>query len=151
MKNLRVARLTVGSLVLAGLSRGTPSAFGWQGQLVPGSQTSTRQEAQKDLARLERNRFSDRPHASHPANGIGRKVAAASASRTVSASGEVFFTSSFADHVTEGDVTGGEDPVVRQAAVADHDCRACPVEYLNCFLARPYPVQFPLARADDSQ
>jgi membrane carboxypeptidase/penicillin-binding protein len=30
---------------------------------------------------------------------------------------EVFTTSSFADHVTEGDITAGEDPVVRQAAI----------------------------------
>lgn len=49
---------------------------------------------------------------------IGHMVVVASPSRTASASGEVFFTNSFADHVTEGDITGGEDPVVRQAAVA---------------------------------
>src|SRR5467141_4501718 len=30
---------------------------------------------------------------------------------------ERFSTSSFAEHITEGDVTGGEDPVVRQAAL----------------------------------
>jgi penicillin-binding protein 2 len=118
MKNLRVAKLTVGSLVLAGLSLGIPSAFGWQASLVQRSQTSTRHETQKDLARLERTRLSDSPQASRPAKRIGHKVAVASASRTVSASGEVFLTSSFANHVAEGDVTGGEDPVVRQAAVA---------------------------------
>jgi hypothetical protein len=44
MKNLRVAKLTVGSLVLAGLSLDIPNAFGWQALLVPRSQTSTRQE-----------------------------------------------------------------------------------------------------------
>jgi penicillin-binding protein 2 len=118
MKNLRVAKFTVGSLVLAGLSLDIPSAFGWQASLVPRSQTSTRREIQKDLGRLERIRVSDSPQASRPAKGIGHNLAVASASRTVSASGEVFFTSSFANHVTEGDVTGGEDPVVRQAAVA---------------------------------
>src|ERR1700747_2989699 len=30
---------------------------------------------------------------------------------------ERFYTSSFAEDITEGDVTGGEDPVVRQAAI----------------------------------
>jgi penicillin-binding protein 2 len=118
MKNLRVAKLTVGALVLVGLSLNIPSALGWQASLVPRSQTSARQETQKDLARLERTRLSNSPQASRPAKGSGHKVAVVSASRTVSASGEVFFTSSFANHVTEGDVAGGEDPVVRQAAVA---------------------------------
>jgi cell division protein FtsI/penicillin-binding protein 2 len=35
----------------------------------------------------------------------------------VAAAPEVFSTSSFADHTTEGDITGGEDPVVRKAAI----------------------------------
>jgi penicillin-binding protein 2 len=108
MKNLRVAKLAVTSLVLAGLSPAVPSAFGWQAQLLLQPQHA---------ARPERSRVSDRPQAPRASNGISPKVAAASA-RTVSPSGEVFYTSSFADHITEGDVTSGEDPVVRQAAVA---------------------------------
>jgi cell division protein FtsI/penicillin-binding protein 2 len=36
---------------------------------------------------------------------------------TVSPSGEVFYTNSFAEHITDGDIVGGEDPVVRQAAI----------------------------------
>jgi penicillin-binding protein 2 len=117
MKNLRIA--TVAALiVLAGVTLAIPSAFGWQGQLASRSKTSERQEQQKDLARMERSRVSDRTQANRTAIGTGHKVTAASASRTVSASGEVFYTSSFADHITEGDVAGGEDLVVRQAAVA---------------------------------
>jgi cell division protein FtsI/penicillin-binding protein 2 len=118
MKSLRVAKLAVTSLVLAGLNLAIPSAFGWQERLVTRSQTSARQEQQKDLARLERSSASDRPQVSRTMHGIGPKVTGASVSRTVSASGEVFYTSSFADHITEGDVSDGEDLLVRQAAVA---------------------------------
>jgi penicillin-binding protein 2 len=118
MKDLRIAKLTVGLLVLAGLSLDIPNAFGWQAALLARPRISSRQETQKDLSRLERIRVSDSPKTSRPAKSIGHNVLAVSAGRTVSTSGEVFFTNSFADHVTEDDVTGGEDPVVRQAAVA---------------------------------
>jgi penicillin-binding protein 2 len=117
MKNLRVAKLAATSLVLAGLSFGVPSAFGWQGQLLSGSQPSARQEQQRHLTRLDRSRASDRSKLSQAASRPGAKLTAARSTRTVSASGEIFYTSSFADHITEGDVTAGEDPVVRQAAI----------------------------------
>lgn len=85
--------MTVTSLVLAGLNLGISTAFG-QGPLVAGS---------------------DRSQGAPAANEV--KVTAASYARTVLPSGEVFYTSSFADHVDDGDVTAGEDPVVRQAAL----------------------------------
>jgi penicillin-binding protein 2 len=116
MKSLRVAKLAVSCLVLAGLNLAIPNAFGWQERLVTRSQTSARQEQHKNLARLERSRASDRQQVSRTMHCIGPKVTATS--RTASASGEVFYTSSFADHITEGDVSDGEDLVVRQAAVA---------------------------------
>jgi penicillin-binding protein 2 len=123
MKNLRIAKsaatlIVMAGVNLAGLNATIPSAFAWQTQLVLPSHTSERQELQNNVARLERSRLSERPKPSRTANRINSRLAATSASRTVSASGEVFYTSSFADHITEGDVTGGEDPVVRQAAVA---------------------------------
>jgi beta-lactamase class D len=123
MKNLRIAKsaatlIVLAGVNLAGMNLATPNAFGWQGQLVLPSHTSERREQQNNPARPERSRLSERPRASRAANGIGSKVVATSVSRTVSASGEVFYTSSFADHIAEGDATGGEDPMVRQAAVA---------------------------------
>jgi len=115
MKNLRSATVAASLIVLAGLSLAIPSAFGWQGLLTTRSQASARQE-QKDLARLERSRAANRGQAIRSANGSSPRPAA-SISRTVSRSGEVFYTNSFADHTTEGDVTTGEDLVVRQAAI----------------------------------
>src|SRR5271165_2283023 len=92
MKNLRIAKLAV-TLVLAGLNFCIPASA--QG---PG-----------------RRGASDRPKPSQAAN--GPKVMNASSAITVSPSGEVFYTSSFADHTADGDVTAGEDPVVRNAAL----------------------------------
>src|SRR5271168_2175488 len=92
MKNLRIAKLAV-TLFLAGLNFCIPASA--QG---PG-----------------RRGASDRPKPSQAAN--GPKVMNASSAITVSPSGEVFYTSSFADHTADGDVTAGEDPVVRNAAL----------------------------------
>jgi len=117
MKNLRIAKVAVTLLVLAGLNFGVPSAFGWQVQLVPSFHPSAQQEQQKHQPRLDRSRASDRSKLSQAAKPPGAKLTVASATRTISSSGEIFYTSSFADHITEGDVTAGEDPVVRQAAI----------------------------------
>jgi len=107
MKNLRVAKLAVTALVLAGLMFAIPCAFGLQGEQVPGSKPSAQQQS----------RASDRPQPSRAVNSAGPRLTDASATRTVLPSGEIFYTSSFADHLTEGDVTDGEDPEVRQAAI----------------------------------
>jgi penicillin-binding protein 2 len=115
MKNLRSATLAAMLMVLAGMSLAIPSAFGWQGLLATRSQASAGPE-QKDMSRIERTHAANRAQASRVANGKGAKLTA-NISRTVSPSGEVFYTNSFADHITEGDVTGGEDLVVRQAAI----------------------------------
>ena len=88
MKNLRTAKWVVASLILLGLKLVVTTAF-LHGQAVSGSGPSATQAT---------------------------KVSTSSVI-TVSPSGEVFYTSSFADHVTDGDITDGEDPVVRQAAI----------------------------------
>jgi cell division protein FtsI/penicillin-binding protein 2 len=50
--------------------------------------------------------------------GVELSVASAADATKAPASGEIFHTSSFADHLTDGDFTAGEDPVVRQAAIS---------------------------------
>ncbi len=88
MKNLRTAKWVVASLILLGLKLAVATAF-LHGQTVSDSLPLATQATKVSL----------------------------SSAITVSPSGEVFYTSSFADHITEGDVTDGEDPVVRQAAI----------------------------------
>jgi len=112
MKNLGVARLAVMSLVLAGLRSATPCAFGLPAQVL-GYQLSAQQEQPKNQAGSR----SKGPQPSLAVNGSRPKLNGASTTRTVAPSGEIFYTSSFADHITEGDITGGEDPVVRKAAI----------------------------------
>jgi penicillin-binding protein 2 len=114
MKNLRVAKLAVTSLVLTGLTLAIPSAFGYEGQPVPRSQPLVRKGQPKGQGRLW---ASDRLQSDQTASIAGLKGKAASVTLPVAGSREIFYTSSFADHITEGDVTGGEDPVVRQAAL----------------------------------
>jgi cell division protein FtsI/penicillin-binding protein 2 len=88
MKNLRTAKWVVTSLILLGLKLAIATAF-LHGQTVSGSQPLVTQAAK-----------------ANPSSAI-----------TVLPSGEVFYTNSFADHITDGDVTVGEDPVVREAAI----------------------------------
>ncbi len=114
MKNLRVAKLVVTSLVLTGLNFGIHGALG---QLVAPSQPSANQGQRKPQSLLDRSRASGRSKLSQAAKRPGAKLMVASATRTISSSGEIFYTSSFADHITEDDVSAGEDPVVRQAAI----------------------------------
>ena len=89
MKRLRHAKWVVASLILLGLKLAVATAF-LHGQIVSGS--------------LPRETQATR--------------VSSSSTVTVSPSGEIFYTSSFADHIADGDVTGGEDPIVRQAAIA---------------------------------
>jgi hypothetical protein len=117
MKNLRVAKLVVALLVLSELNLVIPSTFGGQRQQAPPSQPSAKQKQQKERARLDRSRSSDWPQGNGATSGAGPKLKAASASRTVPAGRERFSTSSSATDIAESDVTRGEDPVVRQAAV----------------------------------
>jgi cell division protein FtsI/penicillin-binding protein 2 len=88
MKNLRTAKWVVTSLILLGLKLAIATAF-LHGQTVSDSRPLATQAAKAN----------------------------SSSAMTVSPSGEVFYTSSFADHITDGDVTDGEDPIVRQAAI----------------------------------
>jgi cell division protein FtsI/penicillin-binding protein 2 len=88
MKNLRTAKWVVTSLILLGVKLAIATAF-LHGQTVSDSRPLATQATKVN-----------------PSSAI-----------TVSPSGEVFYTSSFADHITDGDVTDGEDPVVRQAAI----------------------------------
>jgi penicillin-binding protein 2 len=88
MKNLRTAKWVVTSLILLGLKLAIATAF-LHGQTVSGSGPLATQATEVS-----------------PSSAI-----------TVSPRGEVFYTSSFADHITDGDVIDGEDPVVRQAAI----------------------------------
>src|SRR5271166_5872155 len=118
MKNLRVAKLAAALLVLADLNLVVPSALGWQRQQTPHqAQSLAQQKQQKEEARLDRSRTSDWPQANGATSGAGPKVKAASDTRMVPTDRERFYTSSYADDITEGDVTLGEDPVVRQAAL----------------------------------
>jgi hypothetical protein len=94
------------SLVLAGLNLDHSKRFrvaGTAGNPVPALSTA---------------RATERPAPIGAPPRIGPKVTATSVSRAVLANGEVFYTRSFADHITEGDTSDGEDLLVRQAAVA---------------------------------
>jgi len=73
------------------------------------------QHARKRMHTLARSRV---PHSQY----AGTRSSAARSSATHASARrhryyERFHTSSFASDITEGDVTGGEDPVVRQAAI----------------------------------
>jgi beta-lactamase class D len=79
------------------------------------------QHAKKRMRTLARSRSPRSPYA--PAHSATARVAASSSSAHSSLTTrrrhyyERFHTSSFASDITEGDVTAGEDPVVRQAAI----------------------------------
>jgi len=91
--------------------------------------------AQKRLARLHHSRAVTRRHTARRAHPVSKKAVTASAKsaptagvrqvslrkasirRPVRRFYERFSTSSFADDITEGDISTGEDPVVRQAAI----------------------------------
>ena len=92
MKNSPVANLGMTSLMLAGLSLVLPSGVRSQDLVAANPSRSTYKE---NIARRVKEDIY------RPAN-----------------SNEVFYTSAFADHSTDGDIVGGEDPVVRQAAIA---------------------------------
>ena len=90
------------------------------------------QHAKKRMRTLARSRVA-RTHDAGTTAGAGRTSAHSSAARSSSSSSssgsrysvtgrrhhyyERFHTSSFASEITEGDVTAGEDPVVREAAI----------------------------------
>jgi len=79
------------------------------------------QHAKKRMRTLARSRSLRSPYA--PVHSATARVAASSSSAHSSLTTrrrryyERFHTSSFASDITEGDVTAGEDPVVRQAAI----------------------------------
>ena len=82
------------------------------------------QHAKKRMRTLARSRAPRSRHSATHSLAAGTDSSAATASGTASSRTlrrhhyhERFHTSSFASDITEGDVTAGEDPVVRQAAI----------------------------------
>ena len=114
MKNLRVVKLASVSLVWMSFNLATTSAAGYSG---PTSTEPSVQTQGKAKSQPHGNRPSGRPKSGDMAFGNGAKSKAIGGSLPVAAAPEVFYTSSFADHTTDGDITGGEDPVVRKAAI----------------------------------
>ena len=114
MKNLRVVKLALVSLVWTSFNLATTSAVGYSG---PTSTEPSVQTQGKAKSQPRGNRPSDRPKSGDMAGGNGAKSKANGGSLPMAAAPEVFYTSSFADHTTDGDITGGEDPVVRKAAI----------------------------------
>ncbi len=103
-------RLVVIFLVTLGLGEFSSAATVNTRTLTSGkakSQISENSQAQRRMSRMRRSRRASAAR--------GAKVRRARSHRRRYY--ERFYTSSFADEVTEGDVTAGEDPVVRQAAI----------------------------------
>jgi cell division protein FtsI/penicillin-binding protein 2 len=103
-------RLVVIFLVTLGLGEFSSAATVNTRTLTSGktkAQISENSQAQRRMSRMRRSRRASAAR--------GAKVHRARARRHRYY--ERFYTSSFADEVTEGDVTAGEDPVVRQAAI----------------------------------
>jgi penicillin-binding protein 2 len=122
MKNVRVAKWALTSLVLAGFNLLIPNSFGSENPNLPKSLAAVHQEQKrepkKEAGELRGSRTSDRLQTSPSAGSATAKAEIAGAGRSALLSPEIFYTSSFADHLTDGDVTAGEDPVVRRAAIA---------------------------------
>src|SRR6266567_5724981 len=114
MKDLKAVKLALTTFVLMGFNLAIPSASASSGQPVSTTDSLVQPTQRKAKGQVHRVPVSERTKLSRLASGTNPKTAGAP---TVAGGAEVFYTSSYADHITDGDITGGEDPIVRQAAI----------------------------------